>query len=467
VISAQSVEKMAVMWLGMDKNYLRFELGSDWDWSSRRLDDRYLSERLNRSPPHVVADYFEGRGGHRSNIGRTANFEVDEAELLKRDDPLINLALARWGRDSDVLAKVFEQSASGTPERLAVFLNASVSSNVFSSKVFPTENADLLELFRNSTSDERQALAGNSEIGSYFLMPLLSALATSDVKNDQDALFDALVALPANGMITREVRELSETGIRRPLWSLALTLPVEPRWGYRLAVLYRVLLSSKVESFFDKRSHVPDKEVLNDAIQRWAVQEPAAAALELDACHMVSFHLARAGLIARELTSLECLESDLLSMRCASFAEVELSQESSEQLTERGVREEAVFALKNPKNWADVKGRNRLYAAAQQCWDAERNSTENGYLFSFHRNWDNSETAFRDRFPHYFEDELQNDEFLEQGDYTDAANVIGQDSDYLVEPIRDQLKKIDQIRAIAIFIAVILVVHAFRFSQVF
>jgi len=385
------------------------EIGRDWEIGVGRVESEIETHRLTLCPPHVVYDYLSKLGSQGQD--RVRRFGLDEPALLAMGDPLVRMGLAQWGRDSDVLMKLFEDYPSGSGERLALFYNEAFGRDL-SHEIAGGELLD--QIYLEATSSEQVAIASNSGIIEDDLERLLIGLAT-EFDADKDALASFLRGVVANAVITEALEDPSQGGLRKALWNLASALPVEGPWGERLADVYRVILSSRQERYFDFGHGVPDKDTLVAAIEKWASVAKLEKWLGLDDEAEVAMHLTRAGLKRKILDPIDCFRSEHVPVRCAAFRETTLTDDTEKQLSDTGLIIEAREALMNRSNWTTRTGRILLHRAAHACWEANRGDV-NLEFDRFWTTWDGFEEIHRRDNPDWFLDELPEDEPDEEPD---------------------------------------------------
>ena len=113
-------------------------------------------------PPEVVAEFLRQRAGQSKDEARNDPVDEDvEKALRARSDPLIDLSLARHGRQMAVVSELFQSSAPGSPTRLACLANRSLGHEIFQS--FPTglfggEPEPVAAWLQSASDDELSAL---------------------------------------------------------------------------------------------------------------------------------------------------------------------------------------------------------------------------------------------------------------------------------------------------------------------
>jgi hypothetical protein len=84
--------------------------------------------------PGPVAEFLKRRASQSKDEARDdpVDEEVEKA-VRSRNDPLIDLSLARYGRHMEVVSELFLSEGSGSPIRLACLANRSLGHEIFSS----------------------------------------------------------------------------------------------------------------------------------------------------------------------------------------------------------------------------------------------------------------------------------------------------------------------------------------------
>ncbi len=134
---------------------------------------------LLASPPAVVAGLLRNRSAEMRYW--SDNDPVDEeaeAALARRDEPLINLALARYARYGETLRPLFEAGVTGGAIRLAILSNRTPSWLPFSCSEKPEslfdDKACAAQWLTSAPAEEICALFENPTLGDNFLADLLS-----------------------------------------------------------------------------------------------------------------------------------------------------------------------------------------------------------------------------------------------------------------------------------------------------
>ena len=83
-------------------------------------------------PPEAAAEFLKRRAGQSKDEACDDPFDREaEHSLRGRGDPLIDLALARYGRHMEVVSGLFQSSAPGSPIRLSCLANRSLGHEIF------------------------------------------------------------------------------------------------------------------------------------------------------------------------------------------------------------------------------------------------------------------------------------------------------------------------------------------------
>jgi hypothetical protein len=205
--------------------------------------------QLLASSPEAVAVFLEKRAARSKEELQDDPVDVEtEVALRNRDDPLINLALARHGRFVAALQPLFKTSESSSPIRLAVLSNTAVGSDSlfsgFPVSLFggPEQTAAWLAA---APSEEIAALFENPKLDDSFLRDVLEGSKPWDsVSNDQLAAIVARLSrnermrTPYDDSYMDGYAEYSYGAVFNAAWKLAERVPANERWARVLCWLY-------------------------------------------------------------------------------------------------------------------------------------------------------------------------------------------------------------------------------------
>jgi hypothetical protein len=216
-----------------------------------------LEAELLASRPERVLEWLRSRanGDYTEKPIYDASLEKS---LLGRNDPLINLGLAQFGIEDEILRSLFDSPASSQRSalRLAVLSNTTIR------KHQPYHSGDLIAALTGtrgevgpwlaSLSDEElRALFLNPTLGNEFLLEFLERKkGWSDLSEPRQIL--TLYALANNPRMSERYKsitmdgyaEYSHDAVFTAAWNLAAVVPVKLHWCWVLTALYPKTLTS-------------------------------------------------------------------------------------------------------------------------------------------------------------------------------------------------------------------------------
>ena len=231
--------------------------------------------RLCLSPPQAVYDELKRLAGTRELLGNNELEEV-EKQLISRNEPLVNLGLAMYGRNHEVIAALYGHSLAppvDAPEgiykrglRVGCLSNSTVPKQHFSLRDFPAciiGEAELNRILSEGDPQELKALLTNPEVDEKLLEEIFSFTGRMEglsEKRRQEAFYEA----SCNERINIEVEytdmpDLDHMRIHRAIFTALETAPVEPRWFW---LLHGLLLNIGVTSV-----HSPTR--IDHVLNRW------------------------------------------------------------------------------------------------------------------------------------------------------------------------------------------------------
>ena len=228
-----------------------------------------LTARLSRLPPEAAVETLRARN-QKSQSEDPYLGKCPEAEnaLLARKEPLIDLGLAQYGRDDDVLKELYRRSLIGTEDavldmgvRLAALSNRLAPSRFFETNPV-VDDDELRRLAAEGTEEEIHALLTNPMTRTYVAR-LFRRKPPFELLDD--ARFCALVnAAIRNPRLTYD--DSTEHGpdsrnydISMGIYELLSTVPVTKHWFWT----FQELLSNYLPA-----STYGEKDVLQ-VIDRW------------------------------------------------------------------------------------------------------------------------------------------------------------------------------------------------------
>ena len=212
---------------------------------------------LVASPPERVYGVLEARAVKRDRNDEGFDQDIEKG-LLDRNDPLIDLALAKFCKYGETAATLFNRApavgANGAHEqalRLAVLSNAYLDST-FSIRGIPVavfdSDADAMSAWLSRANDaELFALFTNPSINQTFLRDFLEGKAGWDAMDEQRR-FLAIQFLSSNNRMSESYSgdmdgyaEYSHDSVFFAAWKLAETLPPTRKWAMALGGLLNVI----------------------------------------------------------------------------------------------------------------------------------------------------------------------------------------------------------------------------------
>lgn len=365
---------------------------------------------LMAMPSEAAADFLKRRAGQSKDEAREDPFDQEaEHSLQGRGDPLIDLALARYGRHMEVVSGLFQSSAPGSPIRLACLANRSLAHEIFLS--FPTglfgrEPVPMAEWLLTASDDELCALFENPTLSDSFLRDLLERSRGWEAIPD-DKLCRMVSILHRNPRM-RTARdddymdgwdEYSYGSVFNAAWSLAETAPVTESWAFSLGWLYEQLqpdaFSIKEPLALAARWHVsPDDAEAN------ARQAKDHGIGYLGTMERVRKGLARLALSKSGKLLPELLASDDLALRAAAYSAGNLNAEQLSEGYEKDGELVLTESIRNLLLWRSKDTRQALHDIA---WGVVRNDKHSDLLAANQYNW--MEKDVRKKHPAWFADE--------------------------------------------------------------
>lgn len=374
--------------------------------------------RLMASSPERVFDYFKERASTPDlDIFKLETDYNLEVELLSRDEPLINMALARYALYSDVATKLFKRFYSvGDRDSIAVTLGV-LSNQVVS--VFHYSNADfpqylfdskekLSEWINKAKDYEIDALFKNPNLGGGFLSQFLKGNECWQQLSD-DRQLDIVISLSKNPRLAAHyVWPADPPGnqdyirVFNAAWELANSAPRTFFWALRLSELYEQMLKSgtRANITISHPRWYPNKEDVDFAE---FMKEEAESNLH---GQLSAFQKLRKTLIGSQGISIQTilgskgvhkkckfLESDDLATRCAVYSYGDLN---SEQLHDAFKRDAALAfhqMLDNPLLWFAPTTKQTMHDISR-CQEVKE---KHGLLWA--GRYDNKEKEMDKRYP--------------------------------------------------------------------
>lgn len=242
-----------------------------WDTEAHR---RITLAKLKFAPPDSV---YAALRDYSDHVGGPFFFSADEElenTLLARNDPLINLGLARYAANETVLGALYRRGLEGTGDpdydkglRLGCLSNRALSRLLTGTKSLfatATGSGELRRIAHEGDDDEIAVLMRNPVAG-----PVLEAVYGQ--KPPFDSLDSNRLCMIVAASVTNPRINIDESdehgpdleayGIHKEIYNLLRTAPVEQRW---LWTLHELL--SRIDP---QAVHTPDADP-QDALSRWS-----------------------------------------------------------------------------------------------------------------------------------------------------------------------------------------------------
>lgn len=308
----------------------------------------------------------------------------DEAEgkLLEKNEPLITLALARYGRSIKHVASIFDSAPRNSALSLACLSNRSISEAIFSP--FP------LALFGNewkmrqwlmgASEQEFAALFQNPGLRDEFLEDFLGLDKGWD-ELSHDALRKALLHLSANPRMSTQrddswldgFSEYQYAAVFNAAWELSEKLPPTEENAAALGHLYAKLVTDgfNVGDPLEvaKRWHPNPNDAEAIAREQRAGGYGRLGRFQLIRCGLAKLALSRDSSLIPTL-----LVSDDAAFRIAAYSVADLTTEHIQRASEKDDSTAFYEMLQNPRLWRTSKQRRALKDAAWRIVNADKQS---------------------------------------------------------------------------------------------
>ena len=365
--------------------------------------------------PGPVLDVLKERASQSRDAARDDPIDEDVEKALRgRGDPLIDLALARYGRHMDVVSGLFQSAAPGSAVRLACLSNRALRHDSF--LYFPVgllgrEPGPMADWLLSASNNELSALFENPSLNDSFLRDLLER-GKGWESIDDDKLCRCVSVLSRNPRMwtPREddwmdgYDEYSYGAVFNAAWMLAETAPTTRPWAASLGSLFERLQPDGFSV----------KEPLAVAA-RWRVDPDDAEAIESEAKGHVRGYLGINEQVRKGLARLalhgsgkllaELLSSNDVAFRAAAYAAGDLDADQLRAGYERDKDLAFNEAISNLYLWRNQPTRRVLRDIA---WDVVRNDKHSDLMAANQFNW--MEKDMRGKHPAWFTDEEERED---------------------------------------------------------
>jgi hypothetical protein len=403
---------------------------------------------LMAMPTETAATFMKKRASQSKDDWHVDVVDEDvEAALLARNDPWLNLALARYARYVATLKPLFEPGEPSAPLKLAVLSNTVVGGEIFSR--FPVSlfasGEQAAAWLVEATGEELSALFENHNIDDSFLRDLLEG------KKPWDVISDARLAMivanlhrndrmrkPYDDSYMDGYAEYSYGAVFNEAWRLAERVPVNKDWARALSWLYDCL---ETDAFFIKSPL--------DIAARWHVDLSNADAAEEEdqlkrgrLSHIQGVRKGLARLALRKDSKLLAifLGSDDPALRSAAYSDGAVKAEQLSAAYERDGKLVFNEAMHNHRIWQTATRRDALKAVSWAVVNDDKYSDLTAAnIFNSIRD------VYAKKHPEWFKDEDDFKQKIEPSDEPATKADLQDSSDILSQPtttlVLDQLRQ--------------------------
>ncbi len=325
-----------------------------------------LKEFYVHSNANTVYADIKSRANKRKIFGFDELYEI-EPILLKKKEPLINLAIAQYGTNPEVVEALFKEGNKAI--RLAALSNPIALRGGFSPGFSPTHESWISteivkELLKTGTSEEIAALFSNPHLDSDFLVELYEKKGVFELVEDNK--WQAMVAATIGNERLRTPYDDSRLDgyadyrwneVFDALWNLSLKVPVTEVWAGILSGLYGGAVTNDVYGI-NIDIDIPK------ALQMWRVEnEQELSNWQFCRTAIASLYPA----YSEEFDSLK--DSDDPSLRYSYYERFDPdSPEELDPLFKKDGKEFLIWATGNPKLYRRYDIRSKLSGL---CWKHE------------------------------------------------------------------------------------------------
>jgi hypothetical protein len=359
------------------------------------------AELLASSPESVVA-YLKERSSQDGD-------DALEQALLGLNHPLIDLALAQYGRSIDVLKSLFHRRQLAL--RVAVLANQAVTRWAYNWPVDLFENAtgredkDLIKAYLADASDEELcALFQNPELDDEFICSLLRGNDLWTALGEEKQLFIVYKGLSLNrrmkapyndhGQMDGFVEHRYES-VFCAAWELAERVPVTGYWANVLNYLFINLIPlSSIEQPLELATRwypSSDKERRKDAKSK-----------SISVYQGVRRGLARLALAERKTDAKTLLASEDIALRAAVYSCADLTSEQIAQAYNKDGALGFKELLSNKHLWKHADKRRALHEIA---WSLSKNDENPFSSLNAPNDYNFQENLLEKEYPDWFRDE--------------------------------------------------------------
>lgn len=294
----------------------------------------------------------------RFRLLEEGDYELEEA-LLFRNDPLIELGLARFCISDNVGRRLFTKSIdydrAGVSKSHARAIRMGLLYNQWIMFDGVLEDDEIDDLLERAAKEELAAICENpNPSGKSLLLPLIEKIANKSSNLSDEKKLTAISALAKNNNFSDSKSfdnhvDLIIYDVRKSLWGLVKTLPVEKAWASALTeLLYNLKPIYRVFSF----------EEIIELSERWRPDSERKNKIK----HLSSFGVVRQniGAIAFHSNYDEAetlINNDDIALRCAAYAHAELTPALIRSAYELDGRVVLEYLLENNRAWSSIEKR--------------------------------------------------------------------------------------------------------------
>lgn len=370
---------------------------------------------LLASTPERVYQWLEARAIKRENYDEEGDHELEVA-LLGRNDPLIEIAIARFAKYEDtakilfnrINIKNFNQSHQNAI-RLALLSSESLS-GLFNlegvpSGLFDSKRQGVSTWLATADEIELRALFSNPRINDIFLRDILEGKEPWQVL-DEDRRLAVIRTLAANKRMTQRYSgnmngyaEYSHDSVTFAAWKLAETLPTSKKWAVVLGIFleklpYKSLKMDDPLAIADRwRSESHDVEDQND--------EAGSA----KSGYLWSYALVRKSLAGFAVSKNSELRKKLINskdpaFRAAIYSSYEMTTEQIFSAYEMDGNLAVNECQRNDCIWRRPENRKAMHDISwKACGELNNNYMDSANTYNY------LETERKNKFPQWFKDE--------------------------------------------------------------
>lgn len=367
---------------------------------------------LLASTPQEVVQFLE----KRASKGKDARFEDDvdeelETALLDKNNPLINLALARYAFHEEIVRKLFfgahGDDVYSQAIRFSVLSNQCVWSFIHGLPNVLLENEEqIITWITSANIQEISVFFMNPKLDDLFLKEFLEGNKVWQAMNEERRLV-AIAALSANERMKTPYDESLMDGFRDYLyhsvfnaaWKLSEVLPTTKQWAYVLSMMFYKL----------ERNGFSIEDPISLA-GRWFLDSNDIEAIEEEKKVLTSGHLSDYQSVRNSLALLalsksqdllpQLLSSDDIALRCAAYTTADLTPEQIHSAYELDQKIAYNNLISNPKLWRIYPTREVLHKISWEIVDNNENSD-----FDAANDFNRVEERVRKDHPDWFKDE--------------------------------------------------------------